>query len=170
MNEKLSRKVVESYARSKDDKVAFISNSDFDLLGLNQQLDCLLISGKRKASASALLDTQLVQNGIRLSDLVRNSVDISVGEVVSIQKATPVAGERVILKPIEEIIPGISTRVVEYIPFSLKENPLIIGERVWYTFDGTMFVFDVVAVQPQNADAILVTKDTRFEIEQQSSS
>ncbi len=167
---KLSRKVVEAYERSKDQKIAFIKDSDFNLLGLNQQQDCLLITGKRKISAWAFLDTQIVQDAIRLAVLIRNFADVSIGDIVTIEKVTPVAGERVILKPIEEIIPGISSRIVEYIPFSMKENPLVIGERVWYTFDGTMFVFDVVGIRPQNAGAILVTKDTRFEIEQRSSS
>lgn len=97
---------------------------------------------------------------------MRNVAEVQVGDTVTIEKVTPVAGEKVILKPIEEIIPGISTRVAEYIPFGIKDNPLVIGERIWYTFDSTTFVFDVVDIQPQSTGAIVVTKDTKFEIEQ----
>jgi hypothetical protein len=101
---------------------------------------------------------------------MRNVADVSIGDTVVIEKVTPLAGERVILKPIEEIIPGISARVTEYIPFGIKDNPLVIGERIWYSFDGTNFVFDVVGIQPQNAGAITVTKDTKFTIQQPSKS
>jgi len=168
----MSRKVVESYGRSKERKMAFIEDSDFNLLGLNQQQDCLLITGKRKASAWALLMRQSssTQNGIGLDAFMRNVADVSIGDTVVIEKVTPLAGEKVILKPVEEIIPGISTRVTEYIPFGIKDNPLVIGERIWYAFDSTTFVFDVVDIQPQNAGAIIVTKDTKFAIEQPSRS
>lgn len=168
----MSRKVVESYGRGKEQKIAFIEESDINLLGLNQQQDCLLISGKRKASAWGFLMRQSnsIQNGIGLDASMRNITDVSIGDTVIIEKVTPHAGERVILKPIEEIIPGISTRVTEYIPFGIRDNPLVIGERILYAFDSTTFVFDVVDIQPQNADAIVVTKNTKFAIEQQSKS
>ena len=95
---------------------------------------------------------------------MRNVADVSIGDMVLIEKVTPVAAERVTLKSIEEIIPGISARVIEYVPFAIKENPLVAGERIWYSFDGTAFVFDVVDIKPQNADAIVVRKDTKFTI------
>lgn len=172
---KISRKVVESYGRygiPKEKKIAFIEDSDFNLLGLNQQEDCLLISGKRKVSAWAysMRTGSSTQNGIGLDSSMRNAVDVSIGDTVVIEKVTPLSGERVILKPIGEIIPGISTRVVEYVPFGIKDSPLVIGERIWYSFDGTNFVFDIVDIQPQNAGAITVTKDTKFAIQQSSKS
>ncbi|MEW6605643.1 MAG: hypothetical protein AB1351_13280, partial [Thermoproteota archaeon] len=56
---KLSRKVLPYYGRSREQKSAFIEDSDFNALGLNQQQEgCLLITGKRKASAWALLTYQ----------------------------------------------------------------------------------------------------------------
>jgi hypothetical protein len=160
-------KVVESYGRSREQKMAFIEDSDFNALGLNQQQGCLLITGKRKASAWAfsMRQNSSVQNGIGLDAAMRNIADVSIGDMVDIEKVTPVAGERVTLEPIEEIIPGISARVTEYIPFGIKENLLVVGERIWYTFDGTAFVFDVVKVQPHDASAIVVTKNTKFAIE-----
>ena len=164
----ISRKVVEAYGRSKERKMAFIEDSDINLLGLNQQQDCLLITGKRRASAwgFSMRQSSSVQNGIELDASMRNIADVSIGDMVVIKKITPPAGKTVILKPIEEIIPGISSRVTEYIPFGIKESPLVIGERIWYAFDNTTFVFDVVDIQPQNAGAIIVTKDTKFAIEQ----
>lgn len=172
MSEKISRKVVESYGRSKEQKIAFIEDSDFNLLGLNQQQDCLLITGKRKASASAFTMRQnsSTPNGIGLDSTMRNVADVSIGDIVVIEKVTPLAGERVVLKTVEEIIPGISNRVMEYIPFGIKDNPLVVGERIWYAFDGTTFVFDVVDIQPQNAGAIVVTRDTKFTVQQPSKS
>jgi hypothetical protein len=165
---KISRKVVESYGRTKEQKIAFIEDSDFNLLGLNQQQDCLLIIGKRKASAWAFLMRQSssIQNGIGLDASIRKVADVSIGDTVVIEKVTPLPGERVILKTIEEIIPGISTRITGYIPFGTKDNPLVIGERIWYAFDNTTFMFDVVDIRPQNAGAIIVSKNTKFAIEQ----
>lgn len=95
---------------------------------------------------------------------MRNIADVSIGDTVVIEKVTPLAGERVILKPVEEIIPGISARVMEYVPFAIKDNPLAVGERIWYSFDGTTFVFDVADVQPKNASAIVVSKNTKFAV------
>jgi hypothetical protein len=172
LSEKISRKVVESYGRSKERKMAFIEDSDFNLLSLNQQQDCLLITGKRKASAwgFSMRQNSSIQSGIGLDVSMRNIADVAIGDMVVIEKVTPLAGERVILKPVVEIIPGISTRVTEYIPFGIKDNPLVIGERIWYAFDSTTFVFDVVDIQPQNADAIVVSKNTIFAIEEPSKS
>lgn len=165
---RISRKVVESYGRNKEQKLAFLEDSDIQLLGLNQQQqDCLVITGKRKASAwaySMRYSNNSSQNGIGLDAAMRNIADVSIGDTVVIEKVTPLAGERVILKPVEEIIPGISARVMEYVPFAIKDNPLAVGERIWYSFDGTTFVFDVADVQPKNSSAIVVSKNTKFSV------
>ena len=164
---KISRKVVESYARSKEQKIAFIEDSDISLLGLDQQQDCLRITSKRKMSAWGYSKRQSTysQEGIGLDAAMRNIVDVSLGDTAIIEKVTPLAREKVTLRPIEEIIPGISTRIAEYIPFALKDNPLIVGEWMWYSFDNITFVFEVLEIQPSNAEAIVVTKDTKFLIE-----
>jgi len=164
---KLSRKVLPYYGRSREQKSAFIEDSDFNALGLSQQQDCLLITGKRKASGWALLMYQRssTPNGIGLDATMLKATDVAVGDTVVIEKVTPLAGEKVILKPIEEIIPWISSRVMEYIPFGIRDNPLVVGEWVWYSFDGTTFVFDVVDIQPNNAGAIVVSRGTKFAIE-----
>jgi hypothetical protein len=170
VSEKISRKVVESYGRAREQKIAFLDDSDINVLALNQQQDCLLITGKRKASAWGYLMRQSnsIQNGIGLDVFMRNVANVSIGDTVVVEKVTPLAGEKVILKPIDEIIPGISARVTEYIPFGIKDNPLVLGERLWYSFDYTTFVFDVVDIQPENAGAIVVSKNTKFSIEQPS--
>jgi hypothetical protein len=99
---------------------------------------------------------------------MRSVADAAVGDTVTIEKATPVPADEVAIKPIEEILPGVSTRVAEYIPFALKDNPLVTGEWMRYTFDETPFVFQVVDVQPHDAEAVAITKGTKFTIAPQT--
>jgi len=161
---KISRRVVESYGRNREQKMAFIEDSDIKLLGLNQQQDCLVITGKRKASAWAFsirYSNYSSQGGIGLDATMRNIADVSIGDMVVIEKVTSLVGEQAVLKPIEEPISGISARVMEYLPFTMKDNPLATGEPIVYAFDGTTFVFDVLDIRPKTA-AIMVTKNTKF--------
>src|SRR6185503_966555 len=106
----------------------------------------------RKASAAWASTRQAgsLHNAVGLDPTMRTAIDVAIGDIVVIEKVTPLAGQVVTLKPVEEIVPGISARIKEYIPFGIKDNPLVMGERIWYTFDGTPFVFDVVDILPNN--------------------
>ncbi len=154
-------KVLEAYTRDVGRGVARIDYESMDNLGASTG-DVVEIKGKRRTVAKCLplYPSDEGKGIIRIDGLVRNNAGVAIGDTVIVKKIKAVTAEKVIVAPLEAI-PPIDER---YLADALESMPLVKGDNVMVPYFGGRLTFQVVAVQPANAEAVIVTQKTIFHI------
>jgi transitional endoplasmic reticulum ATPase len=154
-------KVLEAYTRDVGRGVARIDYESMDNLGASTG-DVVEIKGKRRTVAKCLplYPSDEGKGIIRIDGLVRNNAGVAIGDTVIVRKIKAVPAEKVIVAPLEAI-PPIDER---YLADALESMPLVKGDNVMVPYFGGRLTFQVVAVQPANAEAVIVTQKTVFHI------
>jgi transitional endoplasmic reticulum ATPase len=154
-------KVLEAYTRDVGRGVARIDYESMDNLGASTG-DVVEIKGKRRTVAKCLplYPSDEGKGIIRIDGLVRNNAGVAIGDTVIVRKIKAVPAEKVIVAPLEAI-PPIDER---YLADALESMPLVKGDNVMVPYFGGRLTFQVIAVQPANAEAVIVTQKTVFHI------
>jgi len=154
-------KVLEAYTRDVGRGVARIDYESMDNLGASTG-DVVEIKGKRRTVAKCLplYPSDEGKGIIRIDGLVRNNAGVAIGDTVIVRKIKAIPAEKVIVAPLEAI-PPIDER---YLADALESMPLVKGDNVMVPYFGGRLTFQVVAVQPANAEAVIVTQKTVFHI------
>jgi transitional endoplasmic reticulum ATPase len=141
--------------------VARIDYESMDNLGASTG-DVVEIKGKRRTVAKCLplYPSDEGKGIIRIDGLVRNNAGVAIGDTVIVRKIKAVPAEKVIVAPLEAI-PPIDER---YLADALESMPLVKGDNVMVPYFGGRLTFQVIAVQPANAEAVIVTQKTVFHI------
>jgi transitional endoplasmic reticulum ATPase len=153
--------VLEAYTRDVGRGVARIDYESMDNLGASTG-DVVEIKGKRRTVAKCLplYPSDEGKGIIRIDGLVRNNAGVAIGDTVIVRKIKAVPAEKVIVAPLEAI-PPIDER---YLADALESMPLVKGDNVMVPYFGGRLTFQVIAVQPANAEAVIVTQKTVFHI------
>jgi transitional endoplasmic reticulum ATPase len=154
-------KVLEAYTRDVGRGVARIDYESMDNLGASTG-DVVEIKGKRRTVAKCLplYPSDEGKGIIRIDGLVRNNAGVAIGDTVIVRKIKAVPAEKVIVAPLEAI-PPIDER---YLADALESMPLVKGDNVMVPYFGGRLTFQVIAIQPANAEAVIVTQKTVFHI------
>jgi transitional endoplasmic reticulum ATPase len=153
--------VLEAYTRDVGRGVARIDYESMDNLGASTG-DVVEIKGKRRTVAKCLplYPSDEGKGIIRIDGLVRNNAGVAIGDTVIVRKIKAVPAEKVIVAPLEAI-PPIDER---YLADALESMPLVKGDNVMVPYFGGRLTFQVIAIQPANAEAVIVTQKTVFHI------
>ena len=156
----LTLKVLEAYTRDVGRGVARIDYDSMDSLNASTG-DVIELKGKRRTVAKCLplYPSDEGKGIIRIDGLGRNNAGIAIGDTITVRKIKAVAGEKIIVAPLEAI-PPIDER---YLADALESVPLIKGDNVMVPYFGGRLTFQVIGVTP-SADAVLVTQKTTFQI------
>ncbi|MEM4175609.1 MAG: AAA family ATPase, partial [Candidatus Nitrosocaldus sp.] len=154
-------KVLEAYTRDVGRGVARIDYESMDSLGASTG-DIVEIKGKRRTVAKCLplYPSDEGKGIIRIDGLVRNNAGVAIGDTVIVRKIKASPAEKVIVAPLEAI-PPIDER---YLADALESMPLVKGDNVMVPYFGGRLTFQVVAVNPANVEAVIVTQKTVFHI------
>ncbi|SPC34878.1 CDC48 family AAA ATPase [Candidatus Nitrosocaldus cavascurensis] len=154
-------KVLEAYTRDVGRRVARIDYESMDSLGASTG-DIVEIKGKRRTVAKCLplYPSDEGKGIIRIDGLVRNNAGVAIGDTVIVRKIKASPAEKVIVAPLEAI-PPIDER---YLADALESMPLVKGDNVMVPYFGGRLTFQVVAVNPANVEAVIVTQKTVFHI------
>jgi len=156
----LTLKVLEAYTRDVGRGVARIDYDSMDTLNASTG-DVIELKGKRRTVAKCLplYPSDEGKGIIRIDGLGRNNAGIAIGDTIEVKKIKAVAGEKIVVAPLEAI-PPIDER---YLADALESVPLIKGDNVMVPYFGGRLTFQVIGVTPA-ADAVLVTQKTTFHI------
>ena len=156
----LTLKVLEAYTRDVGRGVARIDYDSMDTLNASTG-DVIELKGKRRTVAKCLplYPSDEGKGIIRIDGLGRNNAGIAIGDTIEVKKIKAVAGEKIVVAPLEAI-PPIDER---YLADALESVPLIKGDNVMVPYFGGRLTFQVIGVTPA-ADAVLVTQKTTFNI------
>ena len=156
----LTLKVLEAYTRDVGRGVARIDYDSMDSLNASTG-DVIELKGKRRTVAKCLplYPSDEGKGIIRIDGLGRNNAGIAIGDTITVRKIKAVAGEKIVVAPLEAI-PPIDER---YLADALESVPLIKGDNVMVPYFGGRLTFQVIGVTPA-ADAVLVTQKTTFHI------
>ena len=156
----LTLKVLEAYTRDVGRGVARIDYDSMDTLNASTG-DVIELKGKRRTVAKCLplYPSDEGKGIIRIDGLGRNNAGIAIGDTIGVKKIKAVAGEKIVVAPLEAI-PPIDER---YLADALESVPLIKGDNVMVPYFGGRLTFQVIGVTPA-ADAVLVTQKTTFHI------
>jgi len=156
----LTLKVLEAYTRDVGRGVARIDYDSMDTLNASTG-DVIELKGKRRTVAKCLplYPSDEGKGIIRIDGLGRNNAGIAIGDTITVRKIKAVAGEKIVVAPLEAI-PPIDER---YLADALESVPLIKGDNVMVPYFGGRLTFQVIGVTPA-ADAVLVTQKTTFHI------
>ena len=130
--------------------------------------DVVEIKGKRRTVAKCLpLYPADEKKGIaRLEGLTRNNSGTAISDSIQVQKIKAIPAEKIIVAPLDSI-PSIDEK---YLADCLENIPLIKDDNIMVPYFGGRLAFQVLGVIPKNAEAVIVTTKTLFQIEEKTES
>ncbi len=157
----ISLKVIEAYSRDVGRNIVRLDSDSMKLLSAASG-DIIEIKGKRRSVGKCLpLYPPDEKKGIvRLDGLTRNNLEIAIADTIQIRKIKAIPAEKIIVAPLEAI-PPIDER---YLSDSLENTPLVKDDEIMVPYFGGRLTFKVLAVMPGNAEAVIVTSKTLFQI------
>jgi hypothetical protein len=175
----LSLKVAEAYTRDVGRGVARIDCDSMDtlnastgdtieikgngiMLTLNLSSDNVIENKGKGRTVSVILPLYPSDEGqgiIRIDGLVRFNSGTEIGDTISIKKIKTVDAKKVVVAPLEAILPIDERHLVD----ALENVRLIKGDNVMVPYFGGRLTFQVIEVTP-DTDAVLITQKTVFHI------
>ena len=144
--------------------IAKIHITDMKKLGLEPG-DIIIIRGSREAAAKAWpADIAAPPGIIQVDGLTRENAGVSVDEYVEVYKANAKNAEEVLIAPMERIqFEPVS--LAEYLKRLLIDIPITLDSKILIRQFTQAFPFVVVSYKPRNADAVVVTPQTRIRVQ-----
>ncbi len=144
--------------------IAKIHITDMKKLGLEPG-DIIIIRGSREAAAKAWpADISAPLGIIQVDGLTRENAGVSVDEYVEVYKANAKNAEEVLIAPMERIqFEPVS--LAEYLKRLLIDIPITLDSKILIRQFTQAFPFVVVSYKPRNADAVVVTPQTRIRVQ-----
>jgi len=160
----IALKVLEAYTRDVGRGVARIDYATMDAIKTCTG-DIIEINGKKRTVAKCLplYPNDEGKEMIRIDGMGRTNCGIAIADKVFVKKVKAVAAEKVVVAPLEAI-PPIDER---YLAQALESVPLIKESNVIIPYFGGRLTFQVKSITPE-ADAVVVTQKTIFEIKENS--
>jgi transitional endoplasmic reticulum ATPase len=128
--------------------------------------DLISIKGKRRTVAKAMPGYAADRDSpiIRIDGATRGNAGAGIDDKVEIEKIQGKDATHVTLAPVEPIQLG---GAEEYIARALESYPVMEGDRIRFSFLGTIVEFVVVDARPR-ADAVVITPSTRIEVSEKT--
>ncbi|MGQ4894092.1 MAG: CDC48 family AAA ATPase [Candidatus Njordarchaeia archaeon] len=144
--------------------IAKIHITDMKKLGLEPG-DIIIIRGSREAAAKAWpADISAPLGIIQVDGLTRENAGVSVDEYAEVYKANAKNAEEVLIAPMERIqFEPVS--LAEYLKRLLIDIPITLDSKILIRQFTQAFPFVVVSYKPRNADAVVVTPQTRIRVQ-----
>ena len=125
--------------------------------------DVVEIKGKRRTVAKCLplYPVDEKKRIARLEGLTRNNSGTAISDSIQVQKIKAIPAEKIIVAPLGSF-PSIEAK---YLADCLENIPLIKDDNIMVPYFGGRLAFQVLGVIPKNAEAVIVTPKTLFQIE-----
>ncbi len=156
--------VAEAYSRDAGRKIARMSRRDMEELGVEVG-DFIEIEGPRGVAVAQVWPLTRGEGSgiIRIDGFIRESIGASVGDYVTVRKASVEPASRIVLAPTEPI--RFSRDFADYVKEYLLRKPVTRGEVIIIPFFGTGIRFVVVSTQPKQY--VYVTEATEVVIREE---
>jgi transitional endoplasmic reticulum ATPase len=128
--------------------------------------DLIIIKGKRRTVAKAVPGHAEDKDAsvIRIDGAIRGNAGAGIDDKVEISKTEGKDAVHIVLAPVEPIDLG---GAEEYIGRALEAFPLMEGDRIRFSFLGTLVEFVVVDIRPR-AEAVIITPSTTVEVSEKT--
>jgi len=124
----------------------------------------LIIGGKTTAAKAFPADPADPPGTIQIDGVTRENAGVRTDELVEVRKADAKEAQEVVIAPMEEIMFD-PRSLAEYMKRKLLHIPVTIDDRVIIRQFAQAFPFVIVDHRPRNAEAVIVTENTRIIVE-----
>ena len=130
--------------------------------------DVVEIIGKRRTVAKCFpLYPADEKKGIaRIEGLTRSNSEVTIADTIQLQKIIADPAEKIIVSPLDSI----SSFDQQYLSDYLENTPMIKDDNIVVPYFGGKLRFLVLEVFPKNTCAVMVNKETIFQMEEKSTS
>jgi transitional endoplasmic reticulum ATPase len=159
-----SLRVKEALKRDAGRGIARIDTKLMDKLGISTG-DLISIKAKRRTVAKAMPGySDDRESIIRIDGAIRGNAGAGIDDKVEVSKTEGKNATHVVLAPVEPIQLG---GAEEYIGRVLEAFPVTEGDRIGFSFLGTIVEFVVVDIRPR-AEAVVITTSTVVEVSEKT--
>ncbi len=144
--------------------IAKIHWQDMQKLGVRPGDVILIIGGKTTAAKAFPADPADPPGTIQIDGVTRENAGVRTDELVEVRKADAKEAQEVVIAPMEEIMFD-PRSLAEYMKRKLLHIPVTIDDRVIIRQFAQAFPFVIVDHRPRNAEAVIVTENTRIIVE-----
>lgn len=164
-NVSVSLRVKDALKRDAGRGIARLDTRLMEKLGVSSG-DLISITGKRRTVAKAMPGYGEDRDApvIRIDGSIRGNAGAGIDDKVEVSKIEGKDASHVTLAPVEPIELG---GTEEYIGRVLESFPVMEGDRIRFSFLGTIVDFVVVHTRPR-AEAVVITPSTKIEISEKT--
>jgi len=159
----LKLKVVEAKQRDVGRKIARISEAAMRKAGIETGDYVELKGPKGSALAQVYPSYDIGPNEVRIDGYLRKTINVSIGDEVTVSKAEVTPAAKVVLAPTQPI--RFDESFVEYVKDQLMNKPITKGEVIPLPiYTGTL---DVVVINTQPSNYVFVSRETSVELREE---